>query len=440
MDEREVAAPDTRMIRRAVIGASAGSVVEWFDVAVYGYLTVILGKVFFPSDNPTASVLSSLAVFGAAFVVRPLGGMYFGGLGDRLGRQRILVAVITLVSASTFAIGLLPGFATAGVLAPALLVLLRLLQGFSAGGEIGGASAFVAEYANPRNRGHLVSWVQMGCISGFLLGSVLVLVLNLAISEAAMLSWGWRIPFLVGGPLGAICFYIRRRIDESPEFRALASTGKVARSPLRETFRHNWLAILQTAGFSLFHNAFLYVVLTFMPTYFSENLHYSATQGAMSAVIAMVVVCALIPVFGALSDRVGRKAMLAGSCVGSIVLAYPVFALMNLGSLAAAVVGHVVLGVLLALFISTSLAAMNEMFATRVRYGGFSIGYNISVSAFGGTAPFLVALLITATGNPVSPAFYVMATALITLAVIPTVAETSARFAKPGMVEARPTT
>ena len=440
MSAPEIPVPDSRMVRRAVIGASVGSVVEWFDVAVYGYLAVILGKVFFPSTSPTASVLSSLAVFGAAFVVRPLGGMFFGGLGDRLGRQKILVAVILLVSASTFLIGLLPGYAAAGVAAPALLVLLRLLQGFSAGGEMGGASAFAAEYAKPRNRGHLVSWVEMGCISGFLLGSVLVLLLNLVISDAAMLSWGWRIPFLIGGPLGAICFYIRRRIDETPEFRALAAAGKVARSPLAETFRHNWRAILQTAGFSLFHNAFLYVVLTFMPTYFSENLHYSPTQGAVSSVIAMAVVCAVIPVFGSLSDRVGRKPMLVASCVGSIVFSYPIFALMNAGSLAAAIIGHVILGVLLALFISTSVAAMNEMFATRVRYGGFSIGYNISVSAFGGTAPFLVALLITATGNPAAPAFYVIATAVVTLAVIPTVAETAARARKPGRVGVRPTT
>lgn len=438
MDVREIPAPDTRMIRRAVIGASVGSLVEWFDIAVYGYLAVTLGAVFFPSEDPTASVLSSLAVFGAAFAVRPLGGLFFGGLGDRLGRQKILIAVITLVSASTFLIGLLPGFATAGVAAPALLVLLRLLQGFSAGGEMGGASAFAAEYAKPRNRGHLVSWVEMGCIAGFLLGSLLVLALNVAISDAAMLSWGWRIPFLIGGPLGAICFYIRRRIDETPEFRALASAGEVARSPLRETFRHNWRAILQTAGFSLFHNAFLYVVLSFMPTYFSEDLHFSATDGAMSAVITMAVLCALIPLFGALSDRVGRKPMLVASCAGSIVLAYPVFAWMNSGGLAAAIAGHLILGVLLALFISTSLTAMNELFATRVRYGGFSIGYNISVSAFGGTAPFLVSLLIQATGNPVSPAFYVIAAAVVTLAVIPTVAETATSSWNSRRVAARP--
>jgi MHS family proline/betaine transporter-like MFS transporter len=423
------AAPPTSVppavLRRATIGATVGSIVEWFDIAVYAYLAAVLGTVFFPTQDPTVSLLSSFAVFGVAFVVRPLGGIFFGTLGDRIGRQRTLAWVILLVSASTLMIGLLPTYESVGLTAPVLLVVLRLLQGFSAGGEMGGASAFVAEYSPPHRRGYLVAWVEMGCILGFLLGSVVVLCLNLVLSEGQVESWGWRIPFLLAAPMGIVGLFIRYRLEETPEFAVLRASGQVARHPLWESIRDHWPAIVRTAGYALFQNVALYVILTFVPSHQSETLGYTATLASVSAVVSMTVICLLIPVFGHASDRYGRRPVLAASCALALVLSYPLFWLMGQGSATLAVVAHVLLGVVLAIFLGPTLAAMNEMFVTRVRYGGFSLGYNLSVSVFGGTAPFLVTLLASRTGNNASPALYVMAAAAITLAVIFSAPETA---------------
>jgi MHS family proline/betaine transporter-like MFS transporter len=412
-------------LRRATVGATIGSVVEWFDIAVYAYLAAVIGSVFFPTQDSTVALLSSFAVFGVAFVVRPLGGIFFGTLGDRIGRQRTLAWVILLVSGATLGIGLLPSYTTIGVAAPVLLVVLRLLQGFSAGGEMGGASAFVAEYSPPRRRGYLVAWVEMGCILGFLLGSVVVLLLNVALTSEQVEAWGWRIPFLLAAPLGMIGLYIRSRLEETPEFAALREHGQVAKNRLLESIRHHRPAILRTAGYALFQNAALYVILSFIPTYQSETLGYTPLVASISSVVSMCVTCALIPLLGALSDTFGRRPVLGMSCVLALMLSYPLFLLMGQGSATLAVLAHVALGIILAIFLGPTLTAMNEMFVTRVRYGGFSLGYNISVSAFGGTAPFLVTLLVSRTGNDASPAFYIMAAAAITLLVLLTGHETA---------------
>src|SRR5699024_651927 len=231
----------------------------------------------------TASLLSSFAVFAAAFAVRPLGGIFFGAMGDRIGRQKTLAWVIILVSVATLGIGVLPGYSSIGVAAPILLVIVRLLQGFSAGGEMGGASAFVLEHAPAQRRGYLVAWVEMGCILGFLLGSLVVLALNLALTDAQVESWGWRIPFIIALPLGAVGLYIRSRLEETPEFAALVHGGRVARNPLLETLRDHWPAVIRTAGYALFQNAALYVILTFVPSYQSATLGHSSVLASTSS-------------------------------------------------------------------------------------------------------------------------------------------------------------
>jgi MHS family proline/betaine transporter-like MFS transporter len=423
--EQAIPRVEETSIRQAIVGASIGNMVEWFDFAVYGYLAVTLGAVFFPSEDPTISLLSSFAVFGVAFVMRPLGGLFFGPLGDRIGRQRTLATVIILMSVSTFVIALLPGYATIGIWAPILLVLARLLQGFSAGGEFGGASAFIAEYSPDNRRGFLVSWLEFSTLIGFILGSTSVLVLSSVLSEDALTSWGWRIPFLLAGPLGLIGLYIRLRLDDTPEFRALESAGEVSQSPFKETITQNWRPILQVAGLVIIQNAGFYIVLTYMQTYITEQLGFSTTSASLSTVLTLLVGMALIPPLGALSDRVGRKPVLMASCVGFVVLTYPLFLLLNAGNLAGAITAHVTLGALLAVYLSTTIAALTELFPTRVRYGGFSIGYNVSVAIFGGAAPFLATYLISVTGNPLSPAFYLIAAAIATALTLLTIKETA---------------
>jgi MHS family proline/betaine transporter-like MFS transporter len=423
--EEAVPEVEEQTVLRAITGASIGNLVEWFDFAVYGYLATYIAANFFPSNNPTASLLSTFAVFAAAFFVRPLGGIFFGPLGDRIGRQRVLATVIILMSLATFAIGLLPTYATIGVLAPILLVVARLVQGFSAGGEFGGGATFLAEYSPDDRRGFLVSWLEFSTLIGFILGSGVVLVLNSSLGEDAMTAWGWRIPFLIAGPLGAVGLYIRLRLEDTPEFRALESTGEVSQSPLRESITQNWKQILQVGGLVIIQNVGFYVVLVYMQTYITEQLEYSSTSASLSTLFTLLVAMVLIPPLGALSDRVGRKPLLMASCVGFAVLAYPLFLLLNAGSLVTAILAHVALGVLLALYISTSVAALTELFPTRVRYGGFSIGYNISVAIFGGSAPYIAVYLIDATGSSLSPAFYVIFGAVATLLTVLTIPETA---------------
>jgi MHS family proline/betaine transporter-like MFS transporter len=400
-------------LRRAIVGASIGNTVEWFDFATYNFLAVTLAVVFFPPGNPTAALLSTFAIFAAAFFVRPLGGLFFGPLGDKLGRQRVLATVIILMSLSTFVIGLLPSYATIGIWAPLLLVVARCVQGFSAGGEFGGASTFLAEYSPDERRGFLVSWLEFSTLIGFIAGSILVLFLTTVLPDDAMTSWGWRIPFLLAGPLGIVGLYIRLRLEDTPEFKALEETGEVSQQ------------ILQVGGLVIIQNIGFYVVLSYMTTYFQDPLGFSPTAASLSTTITLLVGMVLIPPLGALSDRVGRKPLLLASCIGFAVLTYPLFLLLNTGNLFAAVVAHVALGALLAVFISTSIAALTELFPTRVRYGGFSIGYNFSVAIFGGSSPYLAQYLVSTTGNSLSPAFIVIGGEIATLLVVLTVKETA---------------
>lgn len=414
-------------VRKAITGASIGNAVEWFDFAIYGFLATFIAANFFPAGNETAALLNTFAIFAAAFFMRPLGGFVFGPLGDKLGRQRVLALVILLMSGATVLIGVLPTYASIGVAAPLLLLSLRCLQGFSAGGEYGGGAVYLAEFASERRRGLTITFMVWSGVLGFLLGSITVTLLQALLPTAAMESYGWRIPFLIAGPLGLVGLYIRLRLDDTPHFAELSKTDRVADSPLREAFTTSWRPILQVIGLFIVFNVGYYVVFTFLPTYFIKTLEFSKTDAFLSITLASLVALVLILPLAALSDRVGRRPMLIAGSVAFAVFGYPLFLLLNSGSLIGAIAAHCGLAVIESIYVSTAVSAGVELFATTVRYSGFSIGYNICVAGFGGTTPYVVTWLTAETGNNLAPAWYLIVAAVVSVATVITLRESAGR-------------
>ncbi|MFI6378471.1 glycine betaine/L-proline transporter ProP [Streptomyces sp. NPDC050658] len=414
----EVTVVDPALVKRAVKAAALGNAMEWFDFGVYSYIAVTLGKVFFPSGNPTAQLLSTFGAFAAAFLIRPLGGMVFGPLGDRIGRQKVLALTMIMMAAGTFAIGLIPSYAAIGVGAPILLLVARLVQGFSTGGEYAGASTFIAEYAPDKKRGFLGSWLEFGTLAGYIGGAGLVTLMTALLSSEDLLSWGWRIPFLIAGPMGLIGLYLRMKLEETPAFAAeLAKAHKDEQSRpkvrLREMVTGQWKALLLCMGLVLVFNVTDYMLLSYMPSYLTSELKYDETHGLLMILAVMALMMCAQPFVGALTDRVGRRPVIAAGCAGFLLLSVPALLLIRQGSLWAIGLGLAALGLLLVCFTASMPSALPALFPTKVRYGSLSIGFNISVSIFGGTTPLVVTALIGATGNMMMPAYYMMAAAVV---------------------------
>ncbi|MGW0205176.1 glycine betaine/L-proline transporter ProP [Streptomyces sp. NPDC003233] len=412
---RDITVTDPALVRRAVKAAAIGNAMEWFDFGVYSYIAVTLGKVFFPSGNPTAQLLSTFGAFAAAFLVRPLGGMVFGPLGDRVGRQKVLAITMIMMAAGTFAIGLIPSYASIGVGAPLLLLAARLVQGFSTGGEYAGASTFIAEYAPDKKRGFFGSWLEFGTLAGYIGGAGLVTLMTALLSSHDLVSWGWRIPFLIAGPMGIIGLYLRMRLEETPAFAAEVAKAEAARPkvPLREMVAGQWKALLLCMGLVLVFNVTDYMLLSYMPSYLTSELKYDETHGLLVVLGVMALMMIVQPFAGALTDRVGRRPVIAAGCAGFLFLSIPALLLIREGSLVAVGLGMGALGLLLVCFTAAMPAALPALFPTRVRYGSLSIGFNVSVSLFGGTTPLVVTALIGATGNMMMPAYYMMAAAVV---------------------------
>ncbi|MEU2159915.1 glycine betaine/L-proline transporter ProP [Streptomyces chengbuensis] len=431
---------DPALVKRAVKAAALGNAMEWFDFGVYSYLAVTLGKVFFPTGNPTAQLLSTFGAFAAAFLVRPLGGMVFGPLGDRVGRQKVLALTMIMMAAGTFAIGLIPSYAAIGVAAPVLLLVARLVQGFSTGGEYAGATTFIAEYAPDRRRGFFGSWLEFGTLAGYIAGAGLVTLMTALLSSDDLLSWGWRLPFLIAGPMGLIGLYLRTKLEETPAFAAeLEKAARQERErpkvPLRDMVTGQWRALLLCMGLVLVFNVTDYMLLSYMPSYLTSELKYDETHGLLVVLGVMALMMTVQPFAGALSDRVGRRPVIAAGCAGFFLLSVPALLLIRQGGLLAIALGMGALGLLLVCFTAAMPSALPALFPTRVRYGSLSIGFNVSVSLFGGTTPLVVTALIGATGNVMMPAYYMMGAAVIGGAAVWFMAE-SARRPLPGSAPA----
>ncbi|MFE1098898.1 MFS transporter [Nocardiopsis alba] len=432
-DDARTLRTEHRTTRKAVTAAAIGNATEWYDFGVYSYLAVTIGVVFYPSQSGGVQLIATFTTFAAAFLVRPLGGMFFGPLGDRIGRKHVLAFTMLLMAVSTFAIGLIPSADTIGIAAPILLLLARMTQGFSTGGEYGGATTFIAEYAPDKRRGFLSSWLEFGTFSGYIGGAGIVTLLTLFLGDETMLAWGWRIPFLLALPLGAIGLYLRIKLEETPVFDqntdgfAKDTGGARRKGQLRETIVEQGHAILLCLGLVMVFNVNNYMVTAYLPTYLDASLGYSTTMGLVATLGAMVFMLSTVTLVGRASDRVGRRPILFSGCLFAIVLSLPAFWLLQRENLWAVAFGVVVLAITLVHFSGAAPAALPAFFPTKVRYGALAISFNISVSLFGGTTPLISESLVQATGNLYSPAWLLMIAGVIGAVVVWRMPESAGR-------------
>ncbi|MCW1431683.1 MFS transporter [Novosphingobium sp. JCM 18896] len=413
-------------LHRAIAASALGNATEWFDYGIYAYGVTYLSGALFPGTTEKAT-LFALATFAISFLIRPLGGLFWGPLGDRYGRKTVLSLTIVIMSAATLAIGLVPSYASIGFWSPVLLVLLRLVQGFSTGGEYGGAATFMAEYAPDERRGFYGSFLEVGTLAGFSLGALLMLGCSMVLGEPEMQAWGWRLPFLVAAPLGLAGLYLRSRIEDTPVFREIEAIGAKERGHLRELrdLLRRFRAPLIVLGMLVVAlNVVNYTLLSYMPTYLQLRLGLTPEQALYVPIVGMLFMIPFLPAAGALSDRFGRKPLWWASLAGLLVMAIPAYELMATG-IAGAVGGFVLLGLLYVPQLATISSTFPAMFPTHVRFAGVAIAYNVSTSLFGGTAPVINSWAIGETGDILIPAYAMMAACTVGLAAMPFLVETA---------------
>lgn len=399
---------------RTVMAGAIGNALEWYDFSLFGFFAPVISSQFFPPTDSRAALLNTFGVFAAGFLMRPIGAVMFGHLGDRMGRKWALGLSVLLMAVPTALVGLLPTYDRIGLTAALLLLVVRLLQGLSVGGEYVGSMSYLAESASPGRRGFASCWCNVSGGVGGLAGSGLAAVLTRVLTPEQVADWGWRLPFLLSIPGGLASWWLRQSIAESPCFTKVSDAGKVARMPLRESLRSDRLAFLTIGGLSLLASIGWYLPWVWLVTWLDDinQPRMPEWKALTSSTLAGAVLIVLTPLGGALSDRLGRKPVIMAGSVGYLVLSYPLFLWMSRGTFTAALSGQLVSAVLTALYGGASLAAFVELFPTRTRYSGLALSYNLAVAICGGTTPLVATWLVNVTGSTLAPAFYLMAAAL----------------------------
>jgi MHS family alpha-ketoglutarate permease-like MFS transporter len=380
--------------RKAIIAGAIGNTVEWVDWAVYATFSPVFARQFFPSDSDAAALLSTLAVFAVGFLMRPIGGAVLGAYSDRHGRKKGLTLTISLMAGSSLVIAICPTYAAIGVMAPLVLLLARLVQGFSAGGEFGSSSAFLVESAAPSRRAFAGSWQQVSVGAGALIASAMGAVLTSALNQAALHSWGWRVAFAVGALLGLVGLWLRRSVHETESFEKVRAAQQQRRNPIVAMFRDHPRAALRVAGITIAGTLIYYVWVTYMPTYAHLTTGIPLNQALLANTLAMLVFLVLLPFGGLLSDRIGRKPTMTGFAIGFLALAWPAFHFLGnnfWGLLLIELVGLV----LLVGYSANCAVIMAEQFPAEVRTTGIGLPYALAVAVFGGTAPYVTTWMST---------------------------------------------
>jgi len=422
------------MRRRHLRAAIMGNVLEWYDFIIYAFLAKTIAVKFFPDEDETAGLLATFAAFGVGFLARPLGAAIIGKIGDTQGRKTALITTIFGMAAGTVGIGLLPTYDSVGVWAPILLVTMRIIQGLAAGGEWGGATAFIVESAPEHRRGFYGSIGQASIAASNLLASLVVASVGFWLTSAVMADWGWRVPFLLGGVLFALGLWMRSNIEETPAFRqAQAETVEKAAEKTaatrRDDGRDQTAALIMMAkafGFTIVWTVAYYVMLSYIVTFLQLHAGLREQEALWANSAALVVLVVTTPLFGLLSDRIGRKPLLLACCAAFVILPYPVFSLLLTQPPVYAVMAAMMLvNLFIAAFSGAGPAALSELFPTQRRTLLMSVGYSVSVAIFGGFAPYISTWLIKVTGSPISPSFYLMAAGLVSGLVIMRFRETA---------------
>lgn len=408
-----------RTLKRVTFSSFLGNFIEWFDYASYSYLATVIAGVFFAGEDKMVSTMLTFGVFALAFLVRPIGAVFWGNMGDKKGRKWALSMSILLMSGATFMVGCLPGYAVVGAAAPALLLVCRMVQSFSASGEYAGAATFIAEYAPKEHRGFYCSMVPASTAVGLLTGSLFATFLFgvWGTTSEFVVTWGWRIPFLLAAPLGLITHYIRTHLEDSPVYEAMRQGMQQGQAqidkPIRTLLRTYPRKVIICFGACMLNAVGFYMVLTYIPNYLEVTLNFNPSIASLITTVCLVFYIGFIFLSGRISDRVGRKKMLIVASVGFMVCTVPVFHLFGTERFGVILACELVLCLLLTVNDGTLASYLTETFPTNVRYSGFAFSFNLANALFGGSASYISFALIEATGDAIAPAYYMVGISLI---------------------------
>lgn len=431
-------APSSR--RRAITAATVGNILDWYDWGVYGFFTPFFAPLFFPTGSAATAVMLSFATFAVGFLMRPLGAIICGHLGDKYGRRDVLAGTIIVMGLGALVIGVLPPYAVIGLAAPIILLIARLVQGLATGGEFGGSSAFMVEFAGRNRRGFAGGMVAVGIALGYLLASLMATVLTRVLDDSQITAWGWRVPFLAGALLAILGIYLRLKVTETPIFQRIEDRQRQARSAVIESARSHYKKMILTITMCLNGTVAFYLWIVYMPTYGAQTTGTPASAALLANTIAIALLTFMLLGVGILSDRIGRKPLMITSGVGFFVLAFPLLLLIGHGGFWAILVTSVIGMALLAPYLGVQSAVLAELFPANVRFSGISIPFNISVALFGGTAPVVASYLGGVLASVWAFGLYMMVCALISTVAYMIAPETRHRTLVEAPVQASATT